>query len=242
MPRVSLPGISKSQINKAGRLLRDAADERIEPTPEQVQQAIDIVTEFRNVHGYPMTKIRLGLTSMMRTEAIDAALTQRHKRVPRIIRKLQRFHTTTLAGLEDIGGCRAVVPGPREAEALGRRIRRNWSQAFTREPRDYVENPKDIGYRAVHFVVVRDERAVEVQVRTRVQQQWAEAIEALDARRADLNLKDGDGPPDIIEYFATAGEVLYLQERDLALPVDLVERMRHAQEAVIEAGYYGRRS
>ena len=61
---------------------------------------------------------------------------------------------------------------PEDAVAIGRRIRKNWSRDFTRDPRDYVAFPKDIGYRAVHYIVRRDGRAIEVQVRTRGQQQW----------------------------------------------------------------------
>lgn len=231
---------TKSHINRCGRRLRDAATGKSWLSVEQVQHSIDVLTEFRNEHAYPMTKIRMGLTSMVRTEGIDAAVTQRHKRIPRIIRKLQRYPTTTLAGLEDIAGCRVVVPLPQDLEALCRRIRKNWTADFTRDPRDYVRNPKPMGYRAVHFIVRRDGRAVEVQVRTRMQQQWAEAVEALDSRRSDLSLKDGTGPDDIMEYFALAGEILYLSEHARDLPVDLLDRMRHAQDAVVDAGYYRR--
>lgn len=70
---------------------------------------------------------------------------------------------------------------------------RYWKPHLKRDPRDYIEFPKAIGYRAVHFVVTRDDRAIEVQLRTRGQQQWADAVEAIDAR-IDLSLKDGVGP------------------------------------------------
>lgn len=243
--RVSAPpptALSKNHINKCGNLLRDYIS-GVEPEPSAVdlEHAIDVVTEFRGLHAYPMTKIRMGLTSMVRTVEIDAAITQRHKRVPRIIRKLCRMEKTSLARLEDIAGCRVVVDSPADSEALCKRIRRNWLSAFAREPRDYVANPKDIGYRAIHFVVRRDGRAVEVQVRTRAQQQWAEAVEAMDARR-NLNLKDGVGPSELIEYFSTAGQVLHHREYDLPMSSDLVDQMRAAQEAVISAGYYTARS
>jgi ppGpp synthetase/RelA/SpoT-type nucleotidyltranferase len=233
--------MSKSHINKCGKLLRDALEGQAEVDSESYQHAIDVVTEFRRLHAYPMTKVRMGLASMVNTEQIDGAVTQRHKRVPRIVRKLQRMPGTSLARLEDIAGCRVVVATPAEMDRLCRRIRRNYAREFTREPRDYVANPKPIGYRAIHFVVLRDMRAVEIQVRTSAQQRWAEAVEALDARRSDLNLKDGIGPDDITEYFAVAGEVLYRQEYDLPISEALLDRMRLAQDAVVEAGYYRRR-
>lgn len=233
--------LSKKHINKCGNLLRDVWDGS---APEDLEQeafnhAIDVVTEFRSLHAYPMTKVRMGLTSMVRTVDIDAAITQRHKRVPRIVRKLSRMKNTSLARLEDIAGCRVVVDSLADQEALCRRIRRNWLKDFTREPRDYVASPKDIGYRAVHFVVRRDTRAVEVQVRTRGQQQWAEAVEAIDGRR-NLNLKDGVGPDELLEYFSVAGQVLHHREYDRPIPAEVLDRMRAAQEAVIAAGYYTR--
>ena len=84
------------------------------------------------------------------------------------------------------------------------RIEKRWKQQFGRDPRDYISHPKATGYRAVHFVVIRDGRAIEVQLRTRGQQQWAEAAEAADARLAhrDVSLKDGEGPQEMLDYFA----------------------------------------
>lgn len=231
---------SKSAINKAGCYLRDAVSGVIAPNdvdPQTYHNAIQTVTTFREAHGYPMTKVRNGLTSMINTEGIDAALSQRHKRVPRIVRKLVRMDKTMLARLEDIGGCRVVVRDAEDMDRLCRRIRKNWASDFTREPRDYIAYPKDIGYRARHFVVKRDDRAVEVQVRTVGQQRWADAVESLDARR-NLNLKDGQGPESLLENFAIAGEVIYCQEFGLPITAELAERLSVSNTRVVQEGYY----
>ncbi len=71
----------------------------------------------------------------------------------------------------------------------------------------------------MHYVVVRDGRAIEVQLRTRGQQQWADAAESADARLSGVgvNLKDGEGPAEMIEYFAAAGELIFLREYGLEI-------------------------
>lgn len=231
---------SRNQIDKAGKYLRDVVSRKI-PAHEvdlaRMDAAIEVVTAFREAHAYPMQKVRNGLSSMIATEGIDAALTQRHKRVPRIIRKLIRMHGTALVRLEDIGGCRVVVESPQDMEALCRRVRKNWSSEFSRPPRDYVAEPKAMGYRARHFVVVRDGRAVEVQVRTQRQQRWADAVERLDSR-FKLNLKDEDGPDLVKENFQIAGEVLYQLEWLDAVDEDLLERLRVSNATMISEGYY----
>lgn len=204
-----------------------------------------VISWFRAEHGYPMTKVRLGLASMVRTEGADVAVSQRLKRVPRIIRKLQRTvgsptGRTALPRLEDIGGVRAVLRDGAELERVRRRVERYWKNDYAREPRDYIEKPKQIGYRAVHFVVRRDGRAIEVQLRTRGQQQWADAAESADARLAHrgVNLKDSEGPEEMLEYFSTAGEVIYRREYGRDMTPELENRFKAARQAVIEAGYF----
>lgn len=239
-PLEGRPFPSNNQIEKAGKYLRDVTCGRVTAVDVvRYTAAIDTVTTFREAHAYPMGKIRMGLVSMIRTEGLDAALTQRHKRVPRIVRKLVRMNGTNLARLEDIGGCRVVVSSAAEMEILCRRIRKNWTKDFTRDPRDYIANPKPMGYRARHFVVRRDGRAIEVQVRTLNQQRWADAVEYMDGSRG-FNLKDEDGPESLIENFQLASEVMYRHEWGFGIDKELNQRLRESNARVIAEGYYSR--
>lgn len=233
------PFPSKSKIEKAGKYLRDVVSGRIakdEVSLERYLESIGVVTKFRDAHGYPMTKVRAGLASMVSTEGLDAALTQRHKRVPRIVRKLVRMEGTNLARLEDIGGCRIVVKSASDMDVLCRRIRKNWGSNFRRD-RDYVTDPKPMGYRARHFVVVRDGRAIEVQVRTEGQQRWADAVESIDARLG-TKLKDEIGPESLIENFQIAGEFIHRVEFGLPIDDELREQLRLSNQRVIDEGFY----
>ncbi|MEV2242210.1 RelA/SpoT domain-containing protein [Micromonospora sp. NPDC049891] len=230
---------TKSQINKCGKLLKKAEFEGVSASQEEIENALRVVRHFRAVHAYPMVKVRLGLRSMIRTEMADEAITQRLKRVPRIIRKLHRMPNMPLASLEDIGGVRAVLADGPELDRVRDRVMRRWKPTLLREPRDYISQPKDIGYRAIHFVVERDGRAIEVQLRTRGQQQWADAAEAADARLG-LTLKDGVGPADMVEYFSAAGELIFLREYGRGVPPELLQRFEEARQAVLRAGYYSK--
>lgn len=236
---------SKSAINRCGELLRGATFDGVSVDFDTLDHAIAVISAFRAAHAYPMSKTRYGLASMVRTEqAKEVVVGQRLKRVPRIIRKLHRTvgsegGRTSLARLEDIGGVRAILADGPELDRVRQRIERNWGSNIRRQ-RDYILEPKKIGYRAVHLVVVRDGRAIEIQLRTRGQQQWADAAEAADARHGlrGVNLKDNDGPEEMLEYFGAAGEVIYRREYGIPISFELTRRFNEARRAVIAAGYY----
>lgn len=108
------------------------------------------------------------------------------------------------------------------------RIRKRWD---VKRYRDYVEEPKSSGYRAIHLVTERDGVRIEVQLRTEGQQEWADAIEAF-ATKYDLPLKDEVGPDPVLEFFRIAGEGIYCDEYLLPLPNDFGTRYRDAERAV----------
>lgn len=140
--------ITRSQVTKAGRLLRKMHQGSGSLPPEQVRWALDVLVQFRASHSTPLTKANNGLRSMLATEGIQGRPTQRLKRVPTIIDKLVRHPTMALPKMQDIGGCRAVCTDIEQLRRLERRIR------ITRPPvkvYDYISKPKSSGYRAVHL-------------------------------------------------------------------------------------------
>jgi len=123
---ITLP--SKGEINRCGSYLvslaHGAADGRDPYDPDRVEHAITVVSEFRAAHQYPLTKVAVGLRSMVNSEGAEVVVAQRLKRLPRILRKLHRMQGTNLARLEDIGGCRAVLQDGEELRRVLRRMRR----------------------------------------------------------------------------------------------------------------------
>lgn len=178
---------SKTKIRKWGEMVRAS---RYDPdfwnesfsSVEELVEARRVVNLYRRAHQLPMTKVRNGLASMVSTIGADPVLAQRLKRTPRIIRKLHRSvgsssGTTSLDRLEDIGGVRVIVPDQDHVTRLADRINSIWQ---VRRERDYVVQPQPSGYWARHIVVVRDDRFVEIQLRTPWEQSWADAVEAAD--------------------------------------------------------------
>jgi ppGpp synthetase/RelA/SpoT-type nucleotidyltranferase len=93
--------------------------------------------------------------------------------------------------MQDIAGCRVIFRDQHAVRRLQARIHHNnWN---VQKVFDYVASPKSDGYRAVHVIVLRDNRLVEVQLRTTWQHEWARSVEALDLIHGH-GLKEGRGP------------------------------------------------
>ena len=168
--------LTRSQINRAGRRLRKAE------TPDEADR--QIYDEFRATFAEPLAEV----VEALRGVAGGAPVTYRLKRFETTVEKLRRL-TSDLARLEDIAGCRVVVPTMREQRDILGLIRQEFK--IIRE-RDYQAEPRD-GYRALHVVVHSQGKAVEVQIRTELEEQWANAAERL-ADKLDPAIKYGSGP------------------------------------------------
>lgn len=214
------PSVSNTAADKAGEIWREylrgftqgrrvadmTADER-----ERTIKAYATIVDYRTMHGAPMAKVTTGIRSMVRTtrRRDDIRPGQRFKRLDRILTKLARFPRMRLSQMEDIGGCRVVLPSVDEVYAVLARIRHNWPD--NARVSDYIADPKPDGYRGIHVVHKRDGRLIEVQLRTERQHEWAEAIET-SSPRVSFNLKDGAGPADLREYFKRASDRLALED------------------------------
>ena len=89
--------------------------------------------------------------------------------------------------MQDIAGCRLVTDSKAQQDATYARLQSDFDiyRAY-----DIRENPHS-GYRAVHVVIRRDDRFVEVQVRTQNQREWARLSEL--ATSYDSSIKYGGG-------------------------------------------------
>lgn len=201
-------GLSKTQVDRAGETIRNFEV----ATARELEEAIRVVSAYRAGFADPLKKVTVGLRQFVERESSEIIVGQRLKRLPAMGRKLGQQLTMRVSQMEDVGGCRAILPGGRkEISGVLRRIRRNWDVVNLD---DYVERPKSTGYRAVHVVVLRDEHRIEIQLRTPGQHEWAEAVERL-AARTGFGLKYGQGPPDLLTYFELAAWAIDHQEREL---------------------------
>lgn len=190
-----------------------------------MSEAIGILWAFRSGFQNPMKKTAVGVRQFVARESQTLIVAQRLKRLPQIIHKLDRMPDTKLARMEDVGGCRAILLSRAEIDGVLARIRRNWD---VKRERDYIATPKSSGYRGVHVVVERDGHRIEIQLRTRGQQDWANTVERW-AGRYRLPLKDETGPDEVLEWFRLAAEGIAHEELGEPLSMDFDERYQEAR-------------
>lgn len=207
--------VSKKSIDRAGACLRDwwAGDDT--EIDAHLIECFDRVADYRSTFSYPLSKVTMGLRSFVRTEASseEGEVAQRLKRIPTILDKLNRLPNMKLTRMQDIGGCRAITRGGRdELYRVLARIEKRWD---VKGVDDFITAPRKTGYRAVHVIVVRDERMIEIQLRTPSQHDWATTVDRASGRlrrQHGYNLKDGEGPDELLRFFALAAQGMELQE------------------------------
>jgi ppGpp synthetase/RelA/SpoT-type nucleotidyltranferase len=148
-----------------------------------------------------------------------------------IVDKLKR-ESIRLSQLQDIAGCRIVVPTTIRQEQVLSRMTKRFPDARIVDRRIEPSH----GYRAVHVLVLIDRKIVEVQIRTAFQHAWAELSEKI-ADRTDPAVKYGGGPPVI------RGQLLGLSQSIANLETierETSERRRHMARAVKELDKYQR--
>ncbi len=106
--------------------------------------------------------------------------------------------------MHDIGGVRSVLPTLRHVQVVSRRLRKSWTIIRVR---DYIAEPKDSGYRALHLIVKRSGYPIEVQLRTIAQDVWANTVEER-GRETGIGLKFGAGGAELRAYFVTLADLL----------------------------------
>ena len=221
---------SKSQVNAAGLVIRDHKS----LSDLGMDDALNVLGEWRSCQAYPLQVAYMKLRERAKRVDSRTTVSQRLKRVPSIITKLQRNKNMKLSTVQDIGGCRAVVA---DIPAVDRLTRQYGSPI-----RDYIEHPKPDGYRSVHFIDPYEPsdakyerllgRRTEVQVRTRLQHAWATAVETVDSILGQ-RLKTGGGDTDWKRFFALASGYIAHKEKCPSVPGtpedigDLQNELRH---------------
>jgi len=177
------------------------------------------------LHAAPLNKVAANLRYHVKAEGatisgrIDVA--QRLKRRGTMLYKLDREPTMLLTQMADIGGVRVRLPSLRQVSAVSRRLKKTWTIVKTR---DYIDGPKDSGYRALHHIVKRDGRLIEVQLRTALQDAWANQVED-DGRKLGVGFKFGVGNPEIHDYYRMMSDVFAAMDAGKPLAPELIARL-----------------
>ncbi len=153
---------SKSQIDKLGDRLRH---DPISP------EDLALLQEYISAHSDAMVTVQEELALLFP----DLTVTPRLKTRDTLVDKLRRM-STRLSSIQDVAGVRlSPVPNLQSQDEASARITAAFPNSRVVDRR---ANPSH-GYRALHIIVMRSDRAVEVQVRTEAQDRWAQTMERI---------------------------------------------------------------
>lgn len=192
-------GFTKSQIDRLGERLRkrdiSEGDLRLLDTYRR---------SFAEASEYVFAQIRdrLGLEPAGRAT----------KSTTSIVGKLRR-EKTRLSRMQDIAGCRLLVADVLSQDVVVENLIRLFEKVTVVDRR---ERPSH-GYRAVHVIVERDGKLIEIQVRTSLQQAWAQVSEKL-SDIVDPSIKYGVGDEEVLLILARMSDrIMQYEEKESEL-------------------------
>jgi putative GTP pyrophosphokinase len=208
--------LSKKQITKAGKLLLSSKSQ------EERNNALELINTWRTNHLHPLNVMKNSLLRLFNKSGIEPILvSQRLKRLVSIEYKLDLNENMGLGGMQDIGGYRAVLKDTKDLLRLKRYLAYNNNHKLEKIV-DYVESPKDSGYRSIHFIYTYNSKIekydglkVELQIRTKLQHNWATAVETAGII-TKTSLKSSQGPDEWLEFFKIVSSLFAIKEK---LPV-----------------------
>ena len=206
----------RNQINKAGDILISSSNK------EEVNRVIEIINDWRTLHLPVLDELQNAIVSIFEKEEIQIHLVSRRlKRLSSIQKKLDRNAGMKLGGLQDIGGLRIVVPSMSVLDKALLMLEKNVPKHFelTKAPVNYVLEPKDSGYRSIHFIYKYqsensdvDGLKVEFQLRTKLQHSWAMAVETAELVTKTA-LKASQGKAEWLTFFKIVSSIFAIKEK-----------------------------
>ncbi len=232
---------SKNKIKNAGKTFKSEETQ----TPEKIQEALDVLTYWRSIHGKMIEKFQECLIKKSLEIDSKAIIAKRLKRTPSIVRKLKRLNHIQLSSMQDIAGLRVVVDSIPKVKRLVKALKSSDFAQELKNEDDYIDQPKESGYRGIHLVFVyRDEDypeldglLVEVQVRTVVQHAWATAVETM-GTYLNTQLKFNEGKQKWLKYFAlTSSAFSYLEKTNQLIKYAHLSEFETYSQAIYEFRY-----
>ena len=164
---------STNKLKKLGHCIRDETT----PIPSSLPSYDEVMVFYNDLAAEAQSKIASLDWGPLLGERIPE-VTSRPKTIDTLRQKLQREKTTQLPSIQDIAGVRFEAEMTLdEQDAVANAIAGLFGHDLATCTKDLRDDPHS-GYRAVHLWLRLPAR-VEVQIRTHLQGQWANAYEAL---------------------------------------------------------------
>lgn len=234
-PKWKEPEYTKKQINEAGHIIRN-----VNASETEIQNARVIIDNWRAAHAYPLHVFYMNLRRMAGTRS-DIIVAERLKRLDSIIDKLQREPTMELYRMQDLGGCRMVLPTLDEVYEYSEKFQKSRIRHEAKNPKDYIQQPKNSGYRSLHLIYKfktdtpekdiynQYPMLIELQFRTHLQHIWATAVESFGLFKNQA-LKAGKGDEAYKRFFVLVSSLFAINEKCPIVP----ETIQDEKEIVSE--------
>lgn len=206
---------SRNQIIKAGKTMKN--DNAL---PQEIDNATDIIDNWRAAHAFPMHVIYMHLRRMATPVNKNIIVAERLKRLDSIINKLKREQTMSLWAMQDLGGCRFIVPTVDDVYHYADKYENSRKRHELVSTYDYIKQPKASGYRSLHCVykyhsdsvdTYNKNMLIEIQFRTHLQHLWATAVETMGLFTKEA-IKSGQGTKDVKRFFQLTSALLAIKE------------------------------
>ena len=213
------PKYSRTQIRKSGDTLRESSD------PYGERNALMVLDNWKASHELPLNWIMRTLRRNAEEISPGVVIVQRRKRTPSILLKLDRLEKLDLARMQDLVGCRIVFRGNVPSNNLSRidelvhRLEKSRMQSVIHKVANYIEKPRDSGYRSVHVIYKykskkyqqHNNMLLEVQIRTRLQHVWSTTVESVGMAVGE-DLKQGIGNKKWLRFFKLMSHFFSIEE------------------------------
>jgi ppGpp synthetase/RelA/SpoT-type nucleotidyltranferase len=182
-----------------------------------------LLQQLRLAHDEALATVQRALADALP----EAMRTSRLKTVGTIVDKLRREETMRLSRMQDIAGVRIVGPSSRaEQDAIVSRLTALFPGARIVDRRAQPSH----GYRAVHVIVPVDGRLVEIQVRTLLQEWWAETVERL-GDTWGRQIRYGEGPADPTRAILDGKQTRAVLWQQIQAAADMIDQFEQTSDA-----------
>ena len=132
--------------------------------------------------------------------------------------------------MQDLGGCRVIVDTIDQVYKAVERYKNSRIRHILKREYDYIQNPKDSGYRSYHMVyqfqsdkteTYNKNMLIEIQFRTKLQHVWATAVEMMGIYTKS-QLKSSQGDEDILRFFTLISSV-FAKSEDMPICPDTID-------------------
>lgn len=215
---------SRSQIIKAGKTIKKA-----NATTNEIKHATKVIDNWRASHAFPMHVIYMHLRRMVKSNN-GIIIAERLKRLDSIVGKLKREPTMSLWAIQDLGGCRVIVPSVDDVYNYANSYENSRKRHELVSTYDYIEQPKSSGYRSLHRVykyhsdfvdIYNKNMLIEIQFRTHLQHLWATAVETMGLFTKEA-IKAGQGDDDVKRFFLLTS-ALFAKRENQPIPPDVID-------------------